>query len=148
MRVMCCSVTPWTHISYIGVVVVNNIRVFVYGTLKAGGSDRGLNMWGDDVTYVSDGVTKEGQFSMVDLGAFPGVILGGESDISGEIWMVNSEAMRMLDDMEGYPHFYNRRKTQTSGGTAWMYYLPAQEAEDYPEIVPQGGIITWNGRNQ
>lgn len=122
---------------------MNKIPVFVYGTLKRGNGDGGLDLWGDGATFVSTGTTTEKQFNMVDLEHFPGAILGGDSDIQGELWMVDAQTMQDLDHMEGYPDFYLRRKTRTTAGTAWMYYLPGDDFGHYPLIKPTNGIVSW-----
>jgi gamma-glutamylcyclotransferase (GGCT)/AIG2-like uncharacterized protein YtfP len=94
-------------------------KVFVYGTLKRGwGNHRILeesNLLGECVTHPN--------FTMVHLGGFPGVLMGGETAISGEVYEVDELTMNRLDGLEGYPSFYNRLEIPTDYGMAWMYYL-------------------------
>ena len=127
--------------------------VFVYGTLKSGGS-RGLDTWQDeylesDFRFEEDpqtgmsvpvqmhlesrgkAVTKNNDFEMFDLGSFPALI-PGEKYIQGEVWEVDGELLSFhLDAIEGYPNLYNRTKTETSQGLAWVYYMPTQQLGNY-----------------
>lgn len=105
----------------------NMHKVFVYGTLKSGGSIRGLNNFGEGADIVGKAKTTYPDYNMEDLGAFPGVFLKGTKYIQGEVWEVDDEVFEMLDGIEGYPDFYNRIKTETSQGKAWMYYLDKGE---------------------
>lgn len=128
---------------------MNNNKVFVYGTLKKGNSVRGLNMFRDrGAEYVSDAVTTEADYSLYDLGAFPAVTLGGNNQISGEVWEVNEYMMKVLDDIEGYPDFYNRTKIKTTQGKAWMYYIPdikSYRTTNYIE-PDHNNIASWRNR--
>jgi gamma-glutamylcyclotransferase (GGCT)/AIG2-like uncharacterized protein YtfP len=104
-------------------------KVFVYGSLKSGGSVRGLNQF-EGATIVGKAKTLYPDYNMIDLGSFPGVTKNGEKHIQGEVWQVDEEVMEELDAIEGYPNFYNREVTQTSQGKAWMYYLEKEYSED------------------
>ena len=66
----------------------NMNKVFVYGTLKSGGSIRGLENFGDGAVIVGRAKTTYPDYTMVDLGAFPGVLMGGTKHIQGEVWEV------------------------------------------------------------
>jgi gamma-glutamylcyclotransferase (GGCT)/AIG2-like uncharacterized protein YtfP len=107
--------------------------VFVYGSLKTGGTIRGLDgMPGAEI--VGKATSTYPDYNLLDLGAFPGVIKG-TSHIQGEVWKCSDEIFKTLDEIEGYPDFYNRVKTETSQGRAWMYYLEGDkfQSETYPE---------------
>ena len=120
-------------------------RVFVYGTLKSGGEVRGLNQFGDGAEIVGKAKTVYPDYDMADLGAFPGVFLGGEYHIQGEVWEVDEETMKDLDAIEGYPNFYKRQLTHTTEGKAWMYYLEGKEYEQYKGIRGEGTQVEENG---
>lgn len=106
-------------------------KVFVYGTLKSGGEIRGLNSFGDGAVIVGKAKTTYPDYQMVDLGSFPGVLMGGTNYIQGEVWEVSDDVAEQLDAIEGYPDFYNKIPTETSQGKAMMYFLP-KEYEKYP----------------
>lgn len=98
-------------------------KVFVYGTLKSGNTTRGLDQFGG-ATKVGDAITITAEYSLFDLGCFPGVTLDGCNRVQGEVWNVTDEVFKMLDRIEGYPDFYHRQEINTTAGKAWMYYLP------------------------
>ena len=117
-------------------------KVFVYGSLKSGGSIRGLNQFGEGADIVGKATTQYPDYNMVDLGSFPGVFMGGTKYIQGEVWEVNDDVFEQLDAIEGYPDFYSRTPTQTSQGKAWMYYLPRDTYAGYENVdSPQVEII-------
>ena len=103
-------------------------KVFVYGTLKSGGDIRGLNQFGDGASIVGKAKTTYPDYEMIDLGAFPGVLEGGENYIEGEVWEVDADTLNQLDAIEGYSgkpeeDFYGRIVVVTDQGKAFMYVL-------------------------
>ncbi len=94
-------------------------KIFVYGTLKRGKSNSGLLR---HANYLGDHVTKD-KYAMVSLGAFPAVVLHGDTHIHGEVFEVSEATFKSVDRLEGYPSFYSRMKIMTEHGNAWMYYL-------------------------
>lgn len=121
-------------------------NVFVYGTLmQKAGTIRSLSKFGPDAEFVSDTQTSSTEFSMLDLGHFPGVIdaMSGNR-VAGELWRVTSEVFKQLDIIEGYPDFYNRKQVPTEHGIAWMYYLP-ENCHDYGTPVSKNsqGVLSW-----
>ena len=97
--------------------------VAVYGSLRQG---FGNNMLLRNSEYLSTEVL-EGEYTMLDLGAFPGVILEGDTPITVEIYSVDDATFLDLDHLEGYPTFYNRLQVKTSQGMAWMYFLEGEQ---------------------
>lgn len=116
-------------------------KVFVYGTLKGANHVRGLSQF-PGAKFIAHATTTEAQYRMMDLGAFPAVMCGGDSDIIGEVWEVDDDTFEILDHIEGYPTFYNRKIVQTNAGDAWMYYF-VEETEIYQEIQSQQGLLEW-----
>ena len=107
--------------------------VAVYGSLREGfGNHRLL----EGRTHHSTEVL-EGSFTMLDLGAFPAVVLEGDSNITIEVYEVDEITFANLDMLEGYPSFYNRKLVETSEGMAWMYYLECKD-EWTSTYVPSG----------
>ena len=124
-------------------------RIFVYGTLKRGDLIRGMHLFDPTKTeYIGKAVTTDSMFNMVDLGSFPGVILNGEYNVTGEVYDVDDETLESLDAIEGYPEFYNKVPTETSQGKAMMYFLPKEYAK-YPgpeqsqQIDDEADTLTW-----
>lgn len=117
-------------------------KVFVYGSLKSGGSIRGLNQFGEGADIVGKATTQYPDYNMVDLGSFPGVFMGGTKYIQGEVWEVNDDVFEQLDAIEGYPDFYSRTPTQTSQGKAWMYFLDKKQYGSFYADDPKSDSIT------
>ena len=90
--------------------------VFVYGTLRAGESNHGLL---ESSEYLGSCQTAS-QFALFDLGPYPAVIRGTKA-IVGEVYCVDIPTMKNLDRLEEYPKLYDRIKTQTPFGSAWIY---------------------------
>ena len=125
-----------------------NTQVFVYGTLKSNGHVRGLNKFPGAV-IVGKATTLYPDYDMIDLGSFPGVLLQGTSKVVGEVWEVDEDTLKLLDQIEGYPTFYDRTVVHTTEGKAWMYYLDRDEyAEEIgqhsPSITNINNTLTWN----
>ena len=94
-------------------------RVFVYGTLKKGHRNshfmHGAEFLGCFTTHRI--------YSMYEFDDYPAVCLHGRHAIEGEVYRVSNRQLRMLDDLEWYPHFYQRIEIPTSYGDAWMYIV-------------------------
>ena len=108
--------------------------VFVYGTLKLGYSNSHVldisngELLGDFIT--------EPKYTMLDLGAFPGVLLEGEDSIHGEVYEVDT--LKYIDHLDSYPDFYSRVEIDTTFGKAWMYVL---HSEEWKSHISSGGRI-------
>lgn len=71
--------------------------IFVYGTLKRGGSNHGY-MRGQ--RFVSEATTAP-RYRLYDLGGYPGMVADPDGlSIHGEIWEVDAEALARLDELE------------------------------------------------
>ena len=94
-------------------------RVFVYGTLKRG--QRNFHFL-RHAEFVAE-FTTERIYSMFEFDDYPAVCLDGRHAIQGEIYHVTDRQFKMLDDLEWYPHFYQRIEIPTDHGDAWMYII-------------------------
>lgn len=116
----------------------NPPRVFVYGTLKQGKSNH--RALGSSVCLGR--CYLEGNYVMVSLGHFPGVVETSDkrtNRIVGEVYEVSEDVLHTLDLIEGHPTFYTRRKVQTPFKNAWCYFLP----EDYLTTRTEIGDGIW-----
>lgn len=121
-------------------------QVFVYGTLKKDNPKRGMNQLSEygDLQFVGVAETVDSVFDMHSFEDFPAVTFGGEYKIKGEVWKVDNSIMDILDQIEGYPVFYNRIVIKTTKGPSWMYYIQdPREVEDLPLIEPHNGYLLW-----
>jgi len=103
--------------------------VFVYGTLRHGGSNHlflaGQECLGRHLTAA--------RYTMLDIGAYPGVIAAGDTAITGEVYRVTAATFRDLDLLEDYPIYYDRSLIVTPWGQAWIY-LYIQDNHHLPTI--------------
>lgn len=82
--------------------------LFVYGTLKRGGSNH-RQLSGQ--TFVATGRTVPG-YRLFDLGDFPGMVSfpSAPDGVEGEVWSVDDAALLRLDDFEGVAQGLYRRE--------------------------------------
>jgi gamma-glutamylaminecyclotransferase len=106
--------------------------LFVYGTLKLGGSNHHLMA---DSVFRGEART-EACYRLCDLGDHPGMVRVEAPEhglaIHGEIFAVSDETRRTLDEFEGHPTVYERRPIVLPGLAAPVeayVYLPALPAE-------------------
>ena len=106
-------------------------RVFVYGTLKRGQRNEHF-LHGAEFVGLH---TTERIYSMYEFEDYPAVCLHGRHAIGGEIYRVSDRQFKMLDDLEWYPHFYQRIEIPTAHGDAWMYIVRAALCHDKKQIA-------------
>ena len=70
--------------------------VFVYGTLRRG-EQRDINRLLPAPVFIGHSQTKG---RLYDLGSYPGVRLGGEQWVQGEVYQITPELERQLDEIE------------------------------------------------
>lgn len=75
--------------------------VFVYGTLKRGGSN---HRWMDGQRYLGPARTVAGH-TLYSLGDYPGLVAdpADRAGVEGELWAVDAAALARLDAFEGVP---------------------------------------------
>lgn len=73
--------------------------IFVYGTLKRGGSNHAF-LRGQ--RFISDACTAPG-FTLYSLGDYPGMVRspGDTHGVTGELWAVDDGCLAELDQLEG-----------------------------------------------
>jgi len=79
-----------------------NNYLFVYGTLKRGGSRHWILQ---DFPFL--GRAKVKGFALYDLGLYPAMVPGA-GVVYGEVYEVSEEALQALDWVEGVPILYRR----------------------------------------
>lgn len=117
-------------------------RVFVYGTLKEGhlnhhvmqrfGTSKKL-----EVEAFIEGI-------MYTLGVYPAVI-EGRGAIKGEVWLVDDKTLKLLDQLEDHPDFYERKIVKLLGTEerVMAYIMPKERLPGYARQM-QAGI--WSKR--
>lgn len=110
--------------------------LFVYGTLKR----KGINNF--VITELCNGrfigeAQSDPFFTMIDLGLYPAVVIGGNTAIKGEVFEIDS--IEAVDRLEGYPRHYDRKLVDTPFGSAWMYFQHRSiSSKDNYDTVPSG----------
>ncbi len=94
-------------------------RVFVYGTLRQGGTNHRLLA---GARHLGGWITPP-SYTLYDLGSYPGAMIGGRTPVVGEVYAVDARTLARLDHLEDYPRLYDRIPLQTPWGAAWMYVL-------------------------
>jgi gamma-glutamylcyclotransferase (GGCT)/AIG2-like uncharacterized protein YtfP len=93
---------------------MNANPVFVYGTLKKGGSNH-FRMEGSK--FIGEGRIS-GRMYRIDW--YPALVCGGEGSVKGELYLVNEQDLAALDAFEGIapnsdqPREYQRVKTNVT----------------------------------
>lgn len=118
--------------------------VFVYGSLMRGFHNHRL-LQHDAARYVGRAET-QARYTLVDLGAFPGLLEAGSARVRGEIYDVDEPTLAKLDRLEGHPRFYQRKHVLLArrppplraAGVAravWAYFLPSEEFGHRPLVT-------------
>jgi len=79
------------------------VKVAVYGTLKAHGSNHGLIK---ESKFLGTGET-DGIFNMLSMGSYPCAV-SGTNKLEVEVYEVSADTLQQLDWLEGHPSFYRR----------------------------------------
>lgn len=123
---------------------MNEHLVFVYGTLRRGGL-RAMPEVFPGSRFVG-GASVRG--SLYDLGAHPGLLLGGsDSTVVGEVYEVDEETLSKMDAIEASDDYRRRRVEVTldgGGGACWVY-VPEQSPEFYSRrtLIASGDWIEY-----
>ncbi len=116
-------------------------RCFVYGTLLSGEPNHGVLRGSRCLGAVST----PPRFTLVDLGAFPGMLAEGTTAILGEVYEVDDDVLAKLDRLEGHPRFYLRAPIVLAGWQrAETYFFPTARAVGR-SIIPSGDWRSWHG---
>lgn len=86
---------------------MNPRKIFVYGTLKRGGSN---HRYLAGQTFVGEARTTAG-FTLYQLEGYPGLVVDptDREGVTGEIWSVDPNCLAALDELEGLAEGLYRR---------------------------------------
>jgi gamma-glutamylaminecyclotransferase len=108
------------------------IALFVYGTLLRGQSNH--RFLGD--ARCLGAARTEPEFELVDLGSFPAMVRGGRTAVVGEVYALDTETLRAVDELEEHPKFFCRSPVRLEDGRdVESYLLPASQAACFPRIA-------------
>jgi gamma-glutamylaminecyclotransferase len=106
-------------------------KLFVYGTLKRQHSRNSIL---SAASFIQEIQTLP-LYTMINLGAFPGILDTGGSVIYGEVYEVDDSILEICDVIEGHPSFYKRKLVKLDKGMkAEAYFLPKAHYNTYPVI--------------
>jgi len=96
-----------------------SVRLFIYGTLMRGQSAHGLL---EGASFIGEAQTAA-IYSLRNLGDYPGLVLGGDQAVHGEIYEIDDSALPHLDRYEGHPELYLRMTIELSSGERVTSYV-------------------------
>lgn len=120
-------------------------RIFLYGTLRRGGS-RDVLKYYKGASFVAMAQVRG---VLYDLGEYPGIRLKSSAGwVQGELFDINAAGMAALDDWEGIdpqapgdgPYRRVRALVDWEDGTpdvCWIYEIAKQQCKGMP-IIPSG----------
>ena len=106
--------------------IMQNYKVFVYGTLKKGHGNHRL-LAGSE--FLGEGRTRE-KYALYSSGIPFAIKEEKVSKIQGELYLVNAATLTDLDRLEGHPGWYCREEISVvlegkgAEVTAWLYFYP------------------------
>ena len=109
-------------------------KVFVYGSLRKG---FGLSPVLSSSDYV-DTVQTKPKYTMYSLGAFPCIVKGGNTAITGEVYNISSDTEERLDMIEGVPQLYKKGKVEIKGFRNVLAYFMTKSSVKGLNVVESG----------
>ena len=109
---------------------INNVPVFVYGTLMKKGSASHYMRNADFL-----GEASLPGYAMYDLGWYPGILPAKDSTVHGEVYLVSRETLQSMDHYEGEGFLYIRQSVPVtsiegcSEAQVYVYLRPVDEAQ-------------------
>ena len=121
---------------------MNKHLVFVYGTLRRGGAGS-MSIRFPNSKFIAEAKVTG---SLYDLGAYPGMLLNeSNSLVSGEVYEVDDEILKRLDDFEASSN-YLRKQVEISLGSnrkvCWVYE-PDLEFYSHRTLITSGDWIEY-----
>ncbi len=94
-------------------------RLFAYGTFLPDEADHEIIA---GATHVGPGKTATG-YTLVEVNAFAGMIVGGEGHVCGELFDVEYDTLARCDKFRDHPNLYHRLEIEMADGTTAHSYL-------------------------
>jgi gamma-glutamylaminecyclotransferase len=120
-------------------------RLFIYGTLKAGQSNRG---WLAQARLVRKTRTQP-RYRLHNMGALPALVEGGDQAVEGELYEVGDVTIVALDFLESVPRLYHRASVQLEDRSwAEAYFLKPEQVCGRPVIASGSWRDRWRTTSQ
>lgn len=108
------------------------VRLFVYGTLRAGERAH-HHLAGSRLVGPAD--TEDG-YELLDLGDYPALRAAREGRVHGDLYEVEPAVLAALDRYEGHPTLFRRGEVRLADGTtATTYFAHAAGRAGAPRIA-------------
>lgn len=121
------------------------MRLFVYGTLKQNFYFHDSYLGQGKGRFLSAGHTGPGFTLYID--AMPHMVTdGGGTGVKGEIYEVNDEVLKTIDDLEGHPLHYRRelievKDSDNNNIKCWAYLRPKHLFTGRPGVTTEEEYI-------
>ncbi len=109
-------------------------RVFVYGTLMKGEQHSEVLM---KARFIGPSESLP-EYELVQIDYYPAMIPGGATTIRGEVYEVDDEMLRKLDELEEVPVYYVRQSIALADGTSAHAYIMPRERVEGSSPIPSG----------
>lgn len=113
--------------------------VAVYGSLLKGLGNHGVMQHAQGDLIASGTISDFGLYPYCRT-AYPCIAELEDGIVHVEVYEVNDSGLRVLDMLEGYPDFYNRKKVNVTANKVytdvWVYYH--EELDQDLELIPHG----------
>ncbi|MGH8477836.1 MAG: gamma-glutamylcyclotransferase family protein [Methylococcales bacterium] len=104
--------------------------VAVYGSLKAGCYN---HRYLRTATFIGRFHTSP-EYTMINLGAYPAIISDGNTAIEVEVYAVDSDTLRALDELEEHPDCYRRTRVNIANMDVFIYILTKRSLRDFKNL--------------
>jgi len=122
-----------------GSIEFEKFLIFVYGTLRQGELNHRLL----EGSKCLGTVKTEPRFNLIDLQHFPGLIPGGNTSVTGELFTIDDFTLHKLDRLEGHPTFYRRENILLQDGREVLTYIYHQSSERSIRKIASGDWIKY-----
>lgn len=109
-------------------------RIFVYGSLRRGESYHHLL----ETAIFEAPARTPARYVLLDLGWYPGLITGGTTAITGEVFTVSDALRAQLDRYEDHPHLFERQVIVLEDGSEAEAYVYVAGVPPHARPVPSG----------
>ncbi len=116
---------------YSTAMVSKKVHLFVYGTLLQGEPFHHL-LGGAPLLHA---LRSPAEFTLVNLGEYPGLLEGGSTAVYGEIYEIDDALLPALDEYEDCPALYYRRTLPFQNGISAIAYLLRPSPDAFPTVL-------------
>lgn len=115
-------------------MVADQHILFAYGTLRVGELN---HRYLSRARFLRSALTSPG-YALYDCGPYPGLVETGDGVVVGELYALDPETLRHVDELEQHPTFYLRNWVLLSDGTRAESYLLRPDQVDGWTHLPGG----------